>query len=198
MAAWPIFTAAGPLRVLVSGCLAGLMVGYDGTNFGGSPVVSKLAAMSKVQVVPFCPEDLAFGTPRVLCDIHGGDGHDVLAGRARVLSAEGQDWTDPMIAAAHTMLRVAQTNQVRLAILMDISAACGSQVIYAGARTTSPHRMGQGVCAALLVENGIPVVSQRDFSTLDKLLSTLDPRHEPDPAARDHHESDWYVGYFKS
>jgi hypothetical protein len=96
------------------------------------------------------------------------------------------------------MLRVAQTNQARLAILMDISAACGSQVIYGGARLTSPYRTGQGVCAALLVENGIPVVSQRDFRTLDKILSKLDPTYAPDLAARDHHESDWYVEYFKT
>ena len=109
-------------------------------------------ACSVVLVIPFCPnaKNFAFGTPRETPDIHGGDGHDVLDGRARVLSESGEDWTEGMIAAAHHMLEIARANEVRLAVLMDISAACGSQVIYRGARSTAAHQIGQGVCAALL------------------------------------------------
>jgi hypothetical protein len=33
--------------------------------------------MPNVQVFNFCPEDFSFGTPRALCNIHGGDGFDV-------------------------------------------------------------------------------------------------------------------------
>lgn len=194
--AWPAYTAVEPLRMLVSGCLAGQLVGYDGGGYGSSPAVLRLLALPNVSPVPFCPENFSFGTPRALCDIHGGDGHDVLAGRARVLTDDGQDWTEGMIAAAREMLRVARLHDVHLAVLMDISAACGSQVIYRGARPSAPYQAAHGVCAALLIENGIPVVSQRDFKTLDRVMAHLDPAHQPDPAARDHHESDWYVGYF--
>jgi hypothetical protein len=35
-----------------------------------------------------------------------------------------------MIDAAHAMLMAAEKNQVRLGLLTDISAACGSKVIY--------------------------------------------------------------------
>jgi hypothetical protein len=36
---------------------------------------------------------------------------------------------------------------VLLALLTDISAACGPEVIYRGARVQGHHRAGQGVCA---------------------------------------------------
>jgi uncharacterized protein YbbK (DUF523 family) len=68
-----------------------------------------------------------------------------------------------MIQAAEAMLAVAQRNEVRIAVLSDISAACGSQVIYRGARANGIYQVGQGVCTALLIQNGIKVVSQRDL-----------------------------------
>jgi uncharacterized protein YbbK (DUF523 family) len=119
--------------------------------------------LPNVKTVAFCPEDSAFGTPRETPDIHGGTGLDVLNGTARVVSDSGKDWTEPMIQAAEAMLAVAQRNEVRIAVLSDISAACGSQVIYRGARANGIYQVGQGVCTALLIQNGIKVVSQRDL-----------------------------------
>jgi uncharacterized protein YbbK (DUF523 family) len=152
-----------------------------------------LFQLPNVRVLTFCPEDLAFGTPRSTPDIHGGDGFDVLDGRARVLNDSGEDWTDPMLGAASAMLAVAQQNDVRVALLTDISAACGSQVIYDGDRSRGRHRAGQGVCAALLIRHGIKVLSQRDHWTLDSILCKLDVTHQRDPMARDHHETQWYI-----
>lgn len=43
---------------------------------------------------------------------------DVIAGRARVITEDGQDWTAGMIAAANEMLRIAQENEVDIAVLM--------------------------------------------------------------------------------
>ena len=138
IASWPQFTSHNPLRVLVSGCLANIPVGYDGSTYGAHPHIAQLLTLANVRATVFCPENFSFGTPRALCDIHGGDGHDVLAGRARVLTVDGQDWTAGMVRAAREMLRAATESNVRLAILMDISAACGSQVIYSGARPHAP------------------------------------------------------------
>jgi hypothetical protein len=103
-----------------------------------------------------------------------------------------------MLDAAHAMLTKAQATQLRLALLMDISAACGSQVIYRGARSQDHYQAGQGVCAALLIRHGIKVVSQRDYRTLDHILAKLDPTHQPDPDAKDHHETRWFVDTFGS
>ena len=191
--AWPDFTTDQPLRILVSGCLAGNPVGYDGSTYGTYAHIARLMSAPNVQVTPFCPENFSFGTPRALCDIHGGDGFDVLAGHARVLTEEGEDWTDGMVIAAREMLRIARESDVRFAILMDISAACGSQVIYAGARPEAPYRVGQGVCAALLSEAGIPVVSQRDLKTLKHIFEKIGCEFDFGRSPKDHHETDWYL-----
>lgn len=198
IAAWPEFTKERPLGLLVSACLVGVPCGVDGTSYGAPySHTNRLLNLPNVHVLTFCPEDFAFGTPRATPDIHGGTGFDVLDGTARVLSDTGEDWTMPMLGAAQAMLRVAQDNDVRLALLMDISAACGSQVIYDGPRSMGRHQAGQGVCAALLIRNGVRVLSQKDHRTLDAVLSKLDPTHQADdPATRDHHESPWYVDTF--
>jgi uncharacterized protein YbbK (DUF523 family) len=199
IAGWPIFTEEHPLALLVSACLTGQHCGVDGSSYGAPySHTSRLLKLPNVHVVAFCPEDFAFGTPRATPDVHGGTGFDVLDGTARVVSDTGEDWTTQMLAAADAMLRVAQENDVRLALLMDISAACGSQVIYNGPRSAGRHQAGQGVCAALLIRHGIKVLSQRDHRTLDSVLSKLDPSHQSHPAARDHHETPWYLETFGS
>jgi len=193
----PTPSPENPLRILMSGCLFGLSCGIDGTSYG-SHDITRLATLGNVHVVPFCPEDFVFGTPRELCNIHGGDGFDVLDGRARVLTESGTDWTEPMVRAAEKMLDLARTERVTMAILMDMSAACGSQVISDGHRTipNRKYQRGAGVSAALLIRSGIPVVSQRDFRTLELLFQKLDPHHVIDPKAIDHHESQWCRDYF--
>jgi uncharacterized protein YbbK (DUF523 family) len=197
--AWPTFTRERPLKLLVSACLMGVPCGVDGTSYGAPyPKTDRLLHVPNVQVLAFCPEDFAFGTPRGTPDIHGGTGFDVLDGRARVLSDSGEDWTLQMLGAAQAMLRLAQEHDVRLALLMDISAACGSQVIYDGPRSEGRHQAGQGVCAALLIRHGIKVLSQRDYRALDAILSKLDAAYQTDPAARDHHETTWYGETFWS
>jgi len=187
-----------PLRVLVSGCLAGDLCGHDGTSFGEHPLIAGLLALPLVRAFRFCPEDFSFGTPREVCNVHRGDGHDVLAGRARVLTHSGEDWTDGMVAAAREMLSVARTHDVHLAILLDISAACGSQVIYDGHRDDKRYRKGPGVCAALLIQSGIKVISQRDYRSLGLLRRKLDPGYALDETATDHHETAWYRDYFSA
>jgi uncharacterized protein YbbK (DUF523 family) len=140
--AWPIFTVEAPLRVLVSGWLAGRPCGADGTSYGEHPLARRLLDLPNVRAVPFCPEEDSFGTPRATPDIHGGDGFDVLDGRARVLSDAGDDWTGAMVRSALKMKEIADQQGVRLALLMDVSAACGSTVIYDGARRLQVYRRG--------------------------------------------------------
>jgi uncharacterized protein YbbK (DUF523 family) len=150
-----------------------------------------------VRAADFCPEDFAFGTPRATPNLCGGDGFDALYGRARVLTDDGDDWTDGMVRAAHRMLEVARAHEVRLALLMDVSAACGSQVVYDGPRHLGVYRAGPGVAAALLMRSGIAVVSQRDFRTLGLLLHRLGRPDIGVPTACDHHETAWYREYFR-
>jgi uncharacterized protein YbbK (DUF523 family) len=197
MAGWPTFSAAAPLRILASACQLGVPCGTDATSYGAPGAdVRRLMTLPTVELVGFYPEDVAFGTPRRVPDIVGGDGFDVLDGRARVLADDGEDWTDAMVAAAHDMVALARRRRVHLALLTDVSAACGSQVIYAGARSGGVHRPGVGVCTALLIRHGFPVMSPRDLGTFDELLGRLDPTYRAPAGRVDHHQSAWYRDTF--
>lgn len=191
-------TVEEPLRVLVSACLTGITCGYDGTANGEYPSVLKLVGLPNVTLVKFCPEDFSFGSPREMCDIHGGTGEDVLNGKAKVLTESGIDWSAGMIAASEKMLEVAQKENIELAVMMDVSAACGSQVIYDGNRFAEEkkYQVGAGVAAAQLMRAGFKVISQRDYASLEILYNKIDPSHQVNPNATDHHEIAWYKEYF--
>lgn len=189
-----------PLRILMSACLTGLACGYDGTSYGDYPASARILKYDTVRISRFCPEEFSFGTPREMCDIHGGTGIDVLEGRAKVLTESGKDWTKGMINASEKMLAFAIQENVELAIMMDVSAACGSQVIYSGNRfgENKVHQIGAGVCGAQLIRNGIKVISQRDYASLEILMTKIDPGYKADAKLKDHHESDWHKEYFNT
>ena len=182
-----------PWRVLVSGCLAGWRCGVDGDDYGLGAALPDLLALPTVHALPFCPEQEGLGTPRTMPDIHGGDGFDVVAGRARVLDQHGADLTEGMLRGARAMLAFAVASGADLAILTDSSAACGSQVLSDGCRLVPLRRFqkGVGVVTALLLDAGIPVVSQRDFHTLRLLRARLEPGRVDASVAPDHHEHPW-------
>lgn len=186
-------TRAEPWRALVSGCLNGWKCGVDATDNGVGASLDQLIDLPTLHLIPFCPEQHALGTPRTMPDIHGGDGFDVIAGRARVFDERGEDLTERMLEGARAMLALAVSERAELAILTDMSAACGSQVISDGCRLVPVRRFqkGVGVATAMLLDQGFPVVSQRDFHTLALLRARLDPGYTLPPGLRDHHEHDW-------
>ena len=192
-------TKENPLRVLVSSCLIGVSCGVNGTVYGDYQSVLKLLNYENLKFISFCPEDFMFGTPREMCDIYGGNGLDVLEGSAKVLTTSGIDWTDGMIKASEKMLEIARTNEVELAIMMDVSAACGNHVIYDGNRYAADkkYQIGMGVCGAQLSRAGFEIISWREFESLEILYSKLDPLHEIDKTAKDFDQHEWYIEYFK-
>ncbi len=93
--------------------------------------------------IPVCPEQLGgLATPRRPANIVGGDGHDVLAGRAAVIDADGRDVSARFILGAKQVLAIARAQNITLALLKSRSPSCGP-----GHPT--------GVTAALLLENSI-------------------------------------------
>jgi uncharacterized protein YbbK (DUF523 family) len=186
-------TREDPWRGLVSGCLAAWPCGIDGTDYGMAGALRDLFALPTLRALPFCPEAHSMGIPRTMPDLHGGDGVDVLEGRARVRDEHGADLTDAMIAGAEAMLSFARAERVELAVLTDMSAACGTQVISDGCRLVPVRRFqkGVGVAAAMLLRAGIPVVSQRDHRTVARLRARLDPTWVAPADALDHHEHPW-------
>lgn len=190
-------SAESPLRVMLSACLGGARCGVDGGTNGDHAGLQRFLARPEVALVRFCPEDFAFGTPRKTPDLHGGDGFDVLDGRARALADDGEDWSEGMIRGAYAMRDLALREGVELAILMDISGACGSTVVYLGSRFAEEKRYqrGPGVAAAALMRAGVAVISQRDERSLERLRGFLDG-DAPDGSLLDHWEKPWFQGYF--
>ena len=120
-------------RILVSACLMGMPVRYDGQ---GKPLAH--AAMARWQaegrLVAFCPEVSAgMAVPRLPAEIQGGaSGEDVLDGRARVIDRSGGDQTDGFLIAASLALAMARKEGCGYALLIDGSPSCGSISVYDG------------------------------------------------------------------
>lgn len=84
-------------------------------------------------MVAFCPEQAGgLGTPRAAAELVGGDGYDVLDGRARVVDANGVDVTEAFVAGAHRALAAARRAGCAEAVLMPRSPSCGRGEVYDG------------------------------------------------------------------
>ena len=149
---------------LVSACLLGFPCAYDGS---GRFEPELLALAARGWVVPICPEVAGgLGIPRPPAEIVGGDGGDVLDGRARVVTVAGEDVTVAYLRGAERTLAAARWHGVATAILRERSPSCGSGCIYDGAHA-GRLRAGQGVTVALLRRHGVAVWSEVDSLILE-------------------------------
>jgi len=125
--------------------------------------LQELAAKGKA--LPCCPEVLGgLALPHPPAEIVGGDGEDVLQGRARVLNASGQDVTQEFLQGAHGALRLVRYWGIRRAILKSHSPSCATCRIYDGT-FSGRLRKGQGVTAALLRREGLELCSEEDWKS---------------------------------
>jgi uncharacterized protein YbbK (DUF523 family) len=153
--------------ILVSACLLGLNTKYD----GGHSLNEKVCSLSNlVPLVPVCPEQLGgLATPRPRAEIQGGDGYDVLSGRAHVLTDTGTDSTEAFLRGARETVKLASAVSAEAALLKARSPSCGNCRIFDGSFSGATHD-GAGVTAALLLQNGIPVFSEEQLESLEKFL----------------------------
>ncbi|KOS58126.1 DUF523 domain-containing protein [Rhodococcus rhodochrous] len=148
--------------ILVSACLAGVPCRYNAEARPDEDVVADVAAGRAIAV---CAEVLGgLPTPRPPAEIVGGDGQDVLAGRARVVSDTGADLTDPFVRGAEIVAGIAAEHDVREAVLQARSPSCGCGAIYDGTHSGTVTD-GDGVLAALLAARGITVRARRGSRT---------------------------------
>lgn len=153
-------------KILVSGCLLGQPVRYNGCAF---TLESELLSHWSKQgmIVPLCPEIAAgFQTPRPPAEIEQGyDGFDISLGRGRILEKSGHDVTALFISGAQIALDVAIAAGCRYALLTDGSPSCGSSFIYSG-QHNGQQRPGSGIAASRLKEAGIKVFAQHQIQQL--------------------------------
>lgn len=161
-------------KILVSACLMGRKVRYDGRAKTSSDAL--LAEWREEgRLVTFCPEvSGGLPVPRPAAEIEGGaGGATVLAGGARVVATDGSDVTAEFVAGAEGALGVARSHGIRMAVLKEGSPSCGSLSIYDG--TFQGRRTpGQGITTALLEQNGIRVFSEDHLPEAAGYLRTLE------------------------
>lgn len=167
-------------RILVSSCLLGRKVRYNGSDKAVGD--DRLALWrDEGRLVHFCPELAAgFGTPRPPAEIvGGGDGCAILADAGgRVVEDNGRDVTDLYMAGAQLALEAARAHGCRFAILTDGSPSCGSGFIYDGT-FSGRTKTGIGVTTAVLERAGIRVVAETRLADLAVLLDDGRPDASP-------------------
>lgn len=139
--------------ILVSACLLGVCCRYDGES---KPNPAVIALREKYVLVPICPEvDGGLPTPRTPSE----------RVEDKVLMRDGKDVTENYISGAEQVLEKAKLFGCTMAILKARSPSCGKGKIYDGSFSgTLTDR--DGVCAELLMKNGIVVYTEEEIDLL--------------------------------
>lgn len=147
-------------KVLVSACLYGHCTRYDGKS---NILKDKtfLDWKNRGMLIPVCPEVLGgLSVPRPPAEICNG----------RVVTEDGTDVTENFVRGAEEALKIAKENNVTVAVMKDGSPSCGCKSVYDGT-FCGTKISGSGICARLLLENGIVVMSENDIATAKILLN---------------------------
>ncbi|WP_437879526.1 DUF523 domain-containing protein [Pseudomonas sp. LRF_L74] len=159
-------------RILVSRCLLGQPVRYDGGCHGPFDHLQRWQLEGRI--VPVCPE-VAGGlpTPRAPAEIPGGQGQQVLDGRRLVVNNLDEDVTAEFVAGARIALGLAREHDVRIAVLKSRSPSCGNQRTYDGS-FSGTLVAGEGVTAALLRREGVMVFNEQQLDEAAEALALLE------------------------
>ena len=137
-------------KLIISACLLGEPCRYDGKS---KPCEEVEKLRGKYLFLPVCPECAGgLPTPRPPAELQA-DG--------RVVNREGSDVTEAYHRGAESVLALARREGCTLALLKEKSPSCGKGRIYDGS-FSSTLIPGNGVCAALLIENGIEVLGESE------------------------------------
>lgn len=159
-------------KILVSRCLLGQPVRYDGGAHGPFDLLQRWQAEGRV--VALCPE-VAGGlpTPRAPAEIAGGQGARVLDGQLAVLTQEGEDVTAAFVEGAEQALKLVRQHGIRLALLKARSPSCGNRENYDGS-FSGTKVAGEGVTAAALRRAGVQVFSEEELPAAEAALRKLE------------------------
>ena len=140
-------------NILVSSCLLGEKVRYNGSDCLCQEVV---ALKSRFSLLPVCPEIMGgLSTPRNPSERQGGG----------VFDTKGNDLTAQFTSGAQQCLQIAKKHQCKIAVLKAKSPSCGKGQIYDGT-FSGVLSDGNGVTTELLLDNGIKVYTENDLDFL--------------------------------
>lgn len=149
-------------KIAISACLLGYNCKYNGGNNKNNSV---LAYIKDKEYILVCPEVLGgMPVPREPSEIEVGcTGIDIWKdSKNKVISKNGDDVTEFFSKGAIKTLELIKQNGIKKAILKESSPSCGVNIIYTG-EFNGQKKKGEGVTTALLRENGIEVMSEKDI-----------------------------------
>jgi len=154
-------------KILVSACLLGCKVRYDGSAVKVDNRLFEQLSLT-YELLSFCPEVQAgLPTPRAAAEIQGESGEAVLQGSAQVVGIDNIDVSDYFCRGAQMALTRCVNEKIECAILNESSPSCGSETIYDG-QFIGQKKAGKGVTAALLDQHGIRLYNQHNMMELLK------------------------------
>lgn len=162
------------MKILVSSCLLGEDVRYDGNNssiafdpkFPFSLKELFMDILCENEIYSFCPEVTGgLPIPRISAEIVKNDKPFI------VKNQEGLDVTINFLLGAKKALDICKEENIKVALLKSKSPSCGNKEIYDGTFSSNLIN-GQGLTAKLLEENGIKVFNENELKELNKFIKT--------------------------
>ncbi len=152
-------------KILVSACLLGDQVRYDGHHsLIKHPVISRWK--DEGRLVKICPE-CAGGLPIPRAPSETQSKFPIM-----ITDRSGEDVTPEFLMGAEKTLELAKKERVCCALMKARSPSCGNTQIYDGSFSGQLVE-GSGVAASELLRNGIPVFNEHQ---LDELLQFVEQR----------------------
>ena len=162
------------MKILVSACLLGEDVRYDGNNssIAFNPKVSFslkelfMDILCDNEIYSFCPEVAGgLGVPRVPAEIVKRDKPFI------VENQNAEDVTINFLLVAKKALDLCKEENIKVALMKANSPSCGNLKIYDG--TFSNNLIdSQGLTVKLLKENEIEVFNENQLQELVKYIKT--------------------------
>jgi uncharacterized protein YbbK (DUF523 family) len=162
------------MKILLSSCLLGEDVKYDGTNssialnpkFSFSSKELFMDILCENEIYSFCPEVAGgLSIPRIPAEIVKNDKPFI------VQNQNGEDVTINFLLGAKKALDLCKEENIKVALFKSKSPSCGNGQIYDG--TFSKTLIdGFGLTAKLLKENGIEVFNEKELKELAKFIKT--------------------------
>ncbi len=147
-------------KILMSACLLGAKVRYDGGDCVQNQVLIQ-KWLSEGRIVSICPEvSGGLSIPRPPAEIIGN----------KVMTNTGVDVTTEFHQGAKLAFELCQKHHIKFALLKSRSPSCGNSQIYDGFFNRTLIE-GQGITAALLIKHGIKVFNEFQLQDLAESLN---------------------------
>ena len=146
-------------KLLISSCLLGENVKYDGSNNGLSKdILDKLK--EKYELFSFCPE-VAGGlpTPRIPCEI-------ISQNPLKIVNKNNEDKTIEFVNGANKTLELCKKEGIKIALLKANSPSCSNSFIYDGTFNSIKIKEN-GVTTKQLKNHNITVYNETEIKTFN-------------------------------